>query len=845
MTDIHWPPAFLLIAATIIGVFCWVIAPPRTTGRSGTKDRMRIDMPSRGLFLSTLEPTQSQRNGAMVATIAMLIACAALSPYARTPLPMITGPVTTADAMYCVVYFVTGHILLGQFRTIRTYSMLVLAFGFFFQSWILGLHLLAFPGSFFVLTEKTAWVATAWMYVSWHLSFPLFIIAYALQHGRRPRLRVEQKNIVAFATVAIILLGGAILTGLTLWSGHLPTIMIFDRPDGRYLIRFLVTGVSPTIVLADLLAFWLVWRNGDSVLDVWLMVAVCAAGLDIAMTGIIGDRRFDVSYYAGRGFGMLSALFLLVPLMTEVNRLYASLFYRQRDTEAKHRAIVDTAIDGIIVIDRFGSLQSMNPAALNMFGYTLDEVAGKSIRMLIPEKYHADFDRHLARNNDTFVLEMLERVRPVDGLRKDGSMIELDLSIAEWFAEGEKQFTGIVRDNTERRQIERQLVQSQKMEAIGQLTGGMAHDFNNLLGIVINNIDLAIESYATPEAIPQEITGALNAAMTGADLVQRMLAFARRQPLQPKVTHLTEVVDEMLPLLRRTIGATVEINVAFDEAVSPVLVDPAQFENAVLNLVLNSRAAMPDGGKILLEIQSQVIDAASADEYDVPAGHYTLIVVTDTGSGISKENLERVFEPFFTTKPVGLGSGLGLSMVFGYVRQSGGVIRIYSELGRGTTIRIYLPNIHTGTIPVEKAPPPDIATLRGNARILIVEDVEAARNLAKRIVSELGYTVQTAADALAALALLDAGERFDLLFTDIMMPEMDGEALAKIVRQRFPDIKILFASGFSLISSETIDTLKARYITKPYRKVELAQTLKQMLTEKEPRCGRHRADRSV
>lgn len=376
----------------------------------------------------------------------------------------------------------------------------------------------------------------------------------------------------------------------------------------------------------------------------------------------------------------------------------------------------------------------------------------------------------------------------------------------------------------DRIEIEQQLVQSQKMEAIGQLTGGMAHDFNNILGVVIGNLDMLNEQFKIP---PVELIESRNAALTGAELVRRLLAFARRQSLQPRLVHLDLLLNDMLPLLRRMIGGAIEIETIYEtDGLLPVITDPTQLENVMFNLVINARDAMPQGGKLIIECKTLKLNNELSDEYGIPVGIYSTLIISDNGQGIPDEVLPHVFEPFFTTKPPGSGSGLGLSMVFGHIKQSGGAVRIYSEVGHGTSVFVYLPaTADDGSASVSDEPVIDLADLRGNERILIVEDTANVREISYRILTSLGYTVRQASNAQEALAIL-AVETFDLLFTDIIMPGMDGIALAEQAKQNYPAMKILFASGFSAAPYAVIKRLDAKYLTKPYRKIELAQLLR-------------------
>lgn len=391
----------------------------------------------------------------------------------------------------------------------------------------------------------------------------------------------------------------------------------------------------------------------------------------------------------------------------------------------------------------------------------------------------------------------------------------------------------VARDVTQRKQSEAQLRQAQKMQAVGQLTGGIAHDFNNLLAVIMGNLELLHEQLVSSE-LRQLTQQALKAVERGANLSRRLLAFARRQPLLAQPTDLNKEILGMLDLLRRTLGATIRIETALATDLKLTLIDPDQFENALLNLVINARDAMPQGGRLVLETANVQLDADYAARQNARPGAYVMLAVSDTGMGMTQEVLEHVFEPFFTTKETGKGSGLGLSMVYGLVKQSGGHITIYSEPGQGATVRIYLPLTHSVETPaVDPAMTERLIQGQGET-ILVVEDDIDVRLFAVNALQGLGYEIQQAGDAETALRLLEATPQTALLFTDIVLPgAIDGVGLAAEAQRRHPGLRVLLTSGYTehaLISSrqlaEGVDVL-----TKPYRKVELGRKLRMLLGE--------------
>jgi signal transduction histidine kinase/DNA-binding response OmpR family regulator len=386
-------------------------------------------------------------------------------------------------------------------------------------------------------------------------------------------------------------------------------------------------------------------------------------------------------------------------------------------------------------------------------------------------------------------------------------------------------------DVTQRVQTEAAAAQAQKMEAIGQLTGGVAHDFNNLLQIIRSNLDLLSKQLDEHPRAKQRIDNALAGVERAAQLTRQLLAFARRQPLEPHPVNLGRMVTEMSDLLRRTLGEQIEIETVVSGGLWNTLADPAQIENALLNLAINARDAMPDGGKLTIELSNASLDEEYAGRHaDVTPGQYVLLAVTDTGTGMPPEVIARAFEPLFTTKPEGRGTGLGLAQVYGFVRQTGGHIKIYSEVGHGTTVKIYLPR----TIQAEERDIPEMLEpiVGGAETILVVEDDTQVRRGAVDILGTLGYRVLQAASIEYALEMLEKGGRIDLLFTDVVMPgPLKAADLAKRARELQPHIAVLFTSGYTenaIIHNRQLDAGMS-LVGKPYRREDLARKVRAAL----------------
>jgi len=379
---------------------------------------------------------------------------------------------------------------------------------------------------------------------------------------------------------------------------------------------------------------------------------------------------------------------------------------------------------------------------------------------------------------------------------------------------------------------ESQLRQSQKMESLGQLTGGIAHDFNNMLSIVIGSLDLARRRLRSdPDKAEAGIGHALDGAQRAASLTSRLLAFSRQQPLAPTVCDVNKLVSGMSELLRRTLGEPVEIEAVLAGGLWRVFADAPQIESAVLNLAVNARDAMPGGGKLTIETANAYLDEKYAAEHsEVRAGQYVMLSVSDSGTGMSAQTIERAFDPFYTTKGVGKGTGLGLSQVFGFVKQSGGHVKIYSELGQGTTVKIYLPRF-AGEAAVAGDAAPTPAVSRGTESILVVEDEDSVRRVTVDTLRELGYTVIHASSGRAALALFEQNNKIDLLFTDVVMPEMSGRALADEALKLRPDLKVLYATGYTrnaVVHNGMLDAGVA-FMTKPFTMEQLAQKVRAVL----------------
>ncbi|NLS08242.1 PAS domain S-box protein [Rhizobium sp. P32RR-XVIII] len=513
--------------------------------------------------------------------------------------------------------------------------------------------------------------------------------------------------------------------------------------------------------------------------------------------------------------------------INQVGRALSTAAAEALRREAHLRSILATVPSAMVVIDSQGTIRSFSATAEKLFGYKADEVTGGNVRILMAEPDRSAHDGYIEHYLNTGERRIMGKSRVVTGLKKDGTRLPLELHVGEADFEGEKVFTGFMRDQTEKRRIEQELRQTQKMEAIGKLTGGVAHDFNNLLTVIKGNLEM-LEAKLDGQH-PELMTDAQEAADLAAQLTASLLAFGRQMPLNPVLSDAGQLVAATGDLLRRTLGETIEIKTSITIGCR-IIVDASQLQNALLNLSINARDAMPDGGILTMEVSETELDQDYAEAYsEVRPGRYVLIMVSDTGTGMSTEVKERAFEPFFTTKPQESGTGLGLSSVYGFVKQSGGHIALYSEEGHGTTIRIYLPaarDVREIGNAGEKRSKSSLPEGKGE-RVLVVEDDDRVRRVTVARLEKLGYRVVEASNGRAALDLLERERDIDLLFTDVVMPGgMSGAELALEVRQRQPGLPVLFTSGYADLGAfKDIDVKNDQWLIKPYTAVDLAKRL--------------------
>ena len=914
----------------------------------------------RNIFLSTMPATGRDRTAAasIVVVSALLFACAV--PFAGVPLAPVPAFVASYQSALAINDLITAILLFSQFGVSRSRALLLLASGYLFTAIAALVHALTFPGLFAPGGLLGAGPqTTVWLYMVWHGGFPLLVLGYAALKARDNGTRMQGSSARAIlgsiaAVVAAMAAFTAVVTG-----GHdiLPILL----KDGHY--TPIMLGVVSTVWCLSLAALAGLWfRKPHSVLDIWLMVVLCAWLFDIAMSAILNVARFDLGFYLGRIYGLCAASFVLavllidnIGLQAQLARLLGKLRHQaasernlRTERERIFSAVVESSNDAIITKALDGTITGWNGAAERLFGYTSAEAVGRSIDIIVPPDRHAEVGdilervgkgervqhfetsrrhkggrnvevslsvspirsasgdiigasktaRDITESNRTLkalTWEVEERQRifetshdlilvtdtsgnfiqvspsvttilgyaPADMIGhsavefihpddlentrsemrtarrgqskrsfetryigKDGKAVSLNWS-GTW-SEPVKRHFSIGRDLTEKQTAEAQMRHVQKMDAIGQLTGGVAHDFNNILTVITGTIGILEEAVAgQPElvAIAKLID---EAAERGASLTRHLLAFARKQPLQPREIDVNSLVLEAAKLLHPTLGEHVEIKPILADDAWTALVDPSQLTTAVLNLAFNARDAMPHGGKLAIETNNVYLDESYAGMHsEVTPGNYVMVAVSDTGTGIPAALLERVFDPFFTTKEVGKGTGLGLSMVFGFVKQSGGHIKIYSEESHGTSVKMYLPRA-TGLNQTAAEELISAHVEGGHEAVLIVEDDSLVRRYVVTQIQSLGYTTLEAANAADALKILDTAA-IDLLFTDVIMPgSMNGRQLVEEALRRQPSLKTLYTSGYTenaIVHHGRLDS-GVLLLAKPYRKSELARMLR-------------------
>ncbi len=493
-------------------------------------------------------------------------------------------------------------------------------------------------------------------------------------------------------------------------------------------------------------------------------------------------------------------------------------------------ALLDSAAQAIIGVDQRGRIVLANARTEQMFGYGRAELQGASIELLLPESARESHTRHRAEYFAS------PRVRPMgigmdlSGRRKDGEIFPVEVSLSYLDTMEGRFAIAFISDTSPRKRLEEQLLHAQKMEAVGRLAGGVAHDFNNLLTVILGYERMLLEELPEGSPLRDYAEEVLKAGDRAAELVNQLLAFSRRQMMQPRVVDLNLLLRESEKMLRRLIGEDIKLNVLLSPEAGNIRVDPGHLQQIVFNLAVNARDAMPQGGKLTIETAPAHLDEEYARTHaGVVPGEYVMIGISDTGHGMDAETKRHMFEPFFTTKGQGKGTGLGLATVYGIVKQSGGDIWVYSEPGQGTTFKLYFPRVNENPEQIAAHVP---AALRGTETVLVVEDEAGVRDLIAAQLRQLGYTVLAAADGHEAIRL--SGEHsgpIPMLLTDVVLPELSGRQVAEQLRAARPEMKVIYLSGYTenaVVHHGVLDP-EVDFLGKPFSQRALAKKLREVL----------------
>lgn len=496
------------------------------------------------------------------------------------------------------------------------------------------------------------------------------------------------------------------------------------------------------------------------------------------------------------------------------------------------RTLIESLPMGLIIADEKGRITDLNESSLRMFGYSREELLGQAIETLLPERlrnshhgHRAGYIQHPHARPMGLGMELFAR-------RKDGTEFPVEVSLGPLATKDGMLVTGTVIDISERKKIEQQLRLAQRMEAIGQLAGGIAHDFNNLLAVIMGSADIIVDALPRGDPLGRKVEMIRSAGSSAADLVRQLLAFSRQQMVQPLVLNVPKIIARTQAMLQRIIGEDIEFKVIVEDSVGSIKADPGQIEQVLLNLAANARDAMPKGGRLSIHASNVELDESDRKKHaPVVPGPYVMLAIEDTGCGMDLKTQARIFDPFFTTKALGKGTGLGLATVYGIVKQTGGYIWVYSELGHGTIFRVYLPRVGKA-IQTAQREASETEALQGSETILLAEDSESLREMAQEYLESIGYRVLSAVSGEKALQRAkDFQGPIHLLLTDVVMPEMSGPELANHMTSLRPGVKIIFTSGYSddAITRQGILDPKVAFIQKPYRPKALAKKVRQVL----------------
>ncbi|MBS0203263.1 MAG: PAS domain S-box protein [Planctomycetes bacterium] len=495
------------------------------------------------------------------------------------------------------------------------------------------------------------------------------------------------------------------------------------------------------------------------------------------------------------------------------------------------QSVLDSVQDAILTTDERGVIEVANPGVERLFGYSVAEVVGSSVKVLMPDPNHSENNSYLHNYRGPGDAKVIGVGREVLGRRMDGTTFPVELSVSEFLINGRRQFTGVVRDITKRKRLEEQFRQAQKMEAVGRLAGGVAHDFNNLLTVINGYSDLMMMQIDGGNPHLASVQAIRDAGERAARLTQQLLSYSRRAIIEPKVLKLNDLVLETTRLLRRLIGENILLTVDPDPELARIKADPSQLEQVVMNLVVNARDSMPMGGRLTIATQNVTLTEGDRKGFlDLEPGDYVRLTITDTGHGMSDKVKSAIFEPFFTTKEVGQGTGLGLAVVHGVVKQCGGSVEVESELGTGTTFTVLIPAMKEFDGETDSRPREDAPT--GHETVLLVEDEPAVRRVVRIALETKGYLVLEACNGNQAIeAARNHAGLISVLVTDVVMPHISGRELAATLRAMRPNIRVLYISGYmddAIIRHEIEDSTDT-FLQKPFSPLTLARKVREIL----------------
>ncbi len=608
-----------------------------------------------------------------------------------------------------------------------------------------------------------------------------------------------------------------------------------ERVDSAASFRRALPSFKPDVVLAD---YTVPGFGGMAALEI---LQTEAPGIPlIIVTGSLDEETAAECIKSGAADYVLKTNLIRLPSAVRGALAFAQ---SQADTQAaesalriserRFRALVEESWDAIALFGPDGTILYGSPATTRLLGYELREFVGRNAMELI----HPDDRSAVLLRLEEVTTEPRRRVQVAARVQhKNGHWRNLEGVLTNLLDDPSiRAIVNNYRDVTDRRILEEQVILAQKMEAIGRLAGGVAHDFNNILTAIGGYTDLLLADLAPDDKRRRDVEEIHRAADRAAALTHQLLAFSRRQVLQPKVISLNALVPDIEKMLRRLIGEDILFATVLHPKAGNVRADPGQLEQVIVNLAVNARDAMPKGGRLTIETRNVELDESyTTDHPNVKPGHYVMLAVTDTGVGMNEETKARIFEPFFTTKVRGKGTGLGLATVYGIVQQTGGHIWPYSEPGQGTTMRVYLPRVDRRADPIEHPLETTPTALRGTETILLVEDEAPVRSITRQLLQRNGYTVLEASDGQTALALVDAaqhGRHVDLLLTDVIMPGMSGRELAAELMARRPALRVLFMSGYTddaVVRHGMLEPGLA-YLEKPFRPPTLLRKVREVL----------------